>query len=127
MYQFVIVVHIIVAFAIIGLVLLQQGRGADAGAGFGGGASGTLFGARGTATFLSKATAIMAAIFFSTSILLAYLSSRPDNKKADILESPVTQPGGQPADVPQLESKQPKPSAPKGDVPETPAVPAPAK
>lgn len=126
MYQFVIVVHIIVAVAIIGLVLLQQGRGADAGAGFGGGASGTLFGARGTATFLSKATATMAAIFFSTSILLAYLSSRPDNKKADILDAPVTQPG-QPADVPQLESKQPKPSAPKGDVPETPAAPAPAK
>jgi preprotein translocase subunit SecG len=60
------------AFAIVGLVLLQRGKGADAGAGFGAGASGTVFGARGATTALSRATAICAAIFMANSLMLAY-------------------------------------------------------
>jgi len=85
MYQVLTVFHVLVALTIIGLVLLQQGRGADAGAGFGGGASGTLFGARGSASFLSRTTAVCAALFFATSMLLAYLGGKQDNKAPDIM------------------------------------------
>jgi preprotein translocase subunit SecG len=85
------VFHVILGISIIVFVLLQQGRGADAGAGFGGGGSNTVFGARGTASFLSRTTAILAALFFSTSILLAYLGARQDNKGHDILDAPATE------------------------------------
>jgi preprotein translocase subunit SecG len=70
-----LIAHVLIAAAIIGLVLLQKGKGADAGAGFGAGASGTVFGARGSANFLSRSTAVMAALFFTTSLGLAYLNS----------------------------------------------------
>ncbi len=70
------VVQVVSCVAIIGLVLLQRGKGADAGAGFGAGASGTVFGARGASTALSRATAIFAAIFMINSLLLAYLGSK---------------------------------------------------
>ncbi len=68
-----VVAHVLFAFAIIGLVLLQRGKGADAGAGFGAGASGTVFGARGSGSFLSRTTAVLATLFFVTSLLLSYL------------------------------------------------------
>ena len=77
MKEFLLVIHVLTAVGIIGLVLLQQGKGADMGAAFGGGgASQTLFGARGSATFLSRATAILAAVFFITSLTLAVVYSR---------------------------------------------------
>ncbi len=69
------IVQLGAAFAIIGLVLLQRGKGADAGAGFGAGASGTVFGARGATTALSRATAVFAAVFMVNSLVLAYLGS----------------------------------------------------
>ncbi len=69
-----LVAHVLVAASIIGLVMLQKGKGADAGAGFGAGASGTVFGARGSGNFLSRSTAIAAAAFFATSMTLAYLN-----------------------------------------------------
>jgi preprotein translocase subunit SecG len=69
-----LVIHVFLAAAIVGMVLLQRGKGADAGAGFGAGASGTVFGARGSSTVLSKATAIIATLFFVTSLSLAYLA-----------------------------------------------------
>lgn len=69
-------VLVFVAIAIIALVLLQKGKGADAGAAFGAGASGTVFGARGSTNFLSRATAVMAVLFFSTCLGLAYLSTQ---------------------------------------------------
>lgn len=72
----ILVVHVFLAVAIIGLVLLQRGKGADAGAGFGAGASGTVFGARGASTALSKATAVLATLFFVTSLALAFLGGR---------------------------------------------------
>ena len=71
----VLIVHVLAALGVIGLVLLQHGKGADVGASFGGGASGSLFGATGSANFLSRATAVLAAIFFLTSLGLAYLAS----------------------------------------------------
>ena len=73
---FAVVFHVLLAFAIIGIVLLQRGKGADAGAGFGAGASGTVFGARGSASFLSRTTAVLATLFFLTSLGLSYLFSQ---------------------------------------------------
>jgi preprotein translocase subunit SecG len=81
------VLQVICCAAIIGLVLLQRGKGADAGAGFGAGASGTVFGARGASTALSRATAIFAAIFMINSLLLAYLGSKaPGEQPKSILD-----------------------------------------
>ena len=70
-----LIAHVLIAAAIIGLVLLQKGKGADAGAGFGAGASGTVFGARGSANFLSRSTAVLATLFFASSLGLAYLNN----------------------------------------------------
>jgi preprotein translocase subunit SecG len=81
------VVQVISCAAIIGLVLIQRGKGAEAGAGFGAGASGTVFGARGASTALSRATAIFAAIFMINSLLLAYLGSKaPGEQPKSILD-----------------------------------------
>ncbi|MGH8671023.1 MAG: preprotein translocase subunit SecG [Burkholderiales bacterium] len=68
------IVHLLTALGIIGLVLLQHGKGADMGAAFGGGASGGLFGATGAANFLSRATAVLVAVFFATSLALTYIT-----------------------------------------------------
>jgi preprotein translocase subunit SecG len=70
------ILHIFLCIGIIGLVLLQRGKGADAGAGFGAGASGTVFGARGSSSFLSRTTAILATLFFVTCLTLAYLGGK---------------------------------------------------
>jgi preprotein translocase subunit SecG len=75
MYQVIIVIHVLLGLGIIGLVLMQQGKGADAGAAFGAGASGSVFGAQGAASFLSRSTAILATLFFLTSLGLAILNS----------------------------------------------------
>ena len=78
MLQSVIVfIHAVLARAIIGVVLMQKGKGADAGAGFGSGASGTVFGARGSATFLSKTTAVLATLFFVTSLSPTWRQTAP--------------------------------------------------
>ena len=79
-------VHVLLALMIIALVLLQRGKGAEAGAGFGSGASGTVFGARGTSTLFSKLTAVFAAMFFATSLTLAYLGARPAAEPSSVLE-----------------------------------------
>src|ERR1700757_2797392 len=72
MYTFLIVLYVLVSVSLIGLVLIQHGKGADAGAAFGSGASGTVFGSRGSANFLSRSTAWLAAVFFVLSLTLAY-------------------------------------------------------
>ncbi len=72
---FLIIIHVAVSIALIMIVLLQTGKGADMGAAFGGGASQTLFGSTGAGTFLSKATTVVAVVFMLTSLSLAYLSS----------------------------------------------------
>ncbi len=77
MFEIILTVHIIIAFLLITLVLLQHGKGADAGANFGGGGSSqSVFGSGGTATFLSRVTAVVATLFFVTSLTLAYLASQ---------------------------------------------------
>ena len=81
MQTIVLVLHVLAALGICGLVLLQHGKGADVGAAFGGGASGSIFGATGSANFLSRATAILAAFFFLSSMGLTYFSMRqPDTR-----------------------------------------------
>jgi preprotein translocase subunit SecG len=86
LHSFILAVHILLALMIIGLVLMQRGKGAEAGAGFGSGASGTVFGARGTATLFSKLTAVFAALFFATSLTLAYLGTRSAVEASTVLE-----------------------------------------
>lgn len=76
LHSIILVVHTLIAVLIIALVLLQRGKGADAGAAFGAGASGTVFGARGSSNFFSRSTGILATAFFVTSLTLAYMSSQ---------------------------------------------------
>ena len=90
-------VQLFSAFFVIGLVLLQRGKGADAGAGFGAGASGTVFGARGATTALSRATAIFAAIFMINSLVLAYLGTRASNEAQHTILEEAGEKGGRPA------------------------------
>ena len=82
----ILIAHTVIALLIIVLVLLQRGKGADAGAAFGSGASGTVFGARGSSNFFSRATAIMATVFFVSSLTLAYLSSQRAGTVDSLLE-----------------------------------------
>jgi len=72
----IVIVHVLVAVALIGLILIQRGKGAEAGAAFGSGASQTVFGARGSASFLTRMTAILATVFFITSLTLAYFTQQ---------------------------------------------------
>jgi preprotein translocase subunit SecG len=83
----VLIGHTLIALLIIVLVLLQRGKGADAGAAFGAGASGTVFGARGSGSFFSRATAICATAFFVTSLTLAYLSSQNSAAPSSVLDT----------------------------------------
>jgi preprotein translocase subunit SecG len=82
----ILAVHLLLAFFIIILVLMQRGKGAEAGAGFGSGASGTVFGARGTSTLFSKLTGIFAGLFFCTSLTLAYMGSHTTAEPTSVLE-----------------------------------------
>jgi len=83
----ILAVHVIAAVAVVALVLLQHGKGADVGAAFGGGASGSLFGATGSANFLSRATAILAAIFFLTSLGLAYVAGSKPSTGSTVMDT----------------------------------------
>lgn len=87
-------VHVLVAAGIIGLVLIQHGKGADMGAAFGSGASGSLFGATGSANVLSRTTGVLAAVFFMTSLGLSYVASNAP-KRGSVMES-VTVPAPAP-------------------------------
>jgi preprotein translocase subunit SecG len=86
----VLLAHLVLAGLIITLVLLQRGKGAEAGTGFGAGASGTVFGARGSANFFSRATAVLATLFFATSLTLAWLTSH-NQASSSALEGSVIQ------------------------------------
>lgn len=88
LYQIIIVFHVLFGIGIVGLILMQQGKGADAGAAFGSGGSGSVFGAQGSASFLSRSTAIFATLFFITSLVLAMLSGY-QGKKTDIMDAPA--------------------------------------
>jgi preprotein translocase subunit SecG len=131
------VLHLFLAIGLVGLVLMQHGRGADAGAAFGSGASATVFGARGSTSFLSRATAVLATTFFLTSMALAYFAAQvgeprglmegvelpaevpaPPSRVEDI---PVPPPlGAVPSEAPQVDLGIPVPAAPV-DAPVAPA------
>jgi len=100
MYQLVLMIHVIVAVALIGLILIQHGKGADIGASFGAGASNTVFGSQGTGSFLFRVTGGLALTFFATSLLLSYKVSA-DYRHANQLALP--------APVKAVESKIPVP------------------
>ncbi len=85
----ILILHVFVAASLIGLILLQRGKGAEAGAAFGAGASGTVFGAQGSANFLSHTTAVLAAVFFMTSLTLAYFSSQT-TEPLSVLEQEIS-------------------------------------
>src|SRR5882762_8933918 len=111
-----IVLHVVVALAIIGLVLLQHGKGADMGSGFGGGASGSLFGATGSANFLSRATAVLAAIFFTLSLALAYVATRrPAEEGGGVIDVIRKQ---QPVEKPAAKAEEKPDAKPAAPVPE---------
>ena len=89
LFSVVLVVHILAAIGVIGLVLVQHGKGADMGAAFGSGASGSLFGATGSANFLSRTTAVLAAVFFVTSLSLAYIASNKPKTTGSVMQDAV--------------------------------------
>jgi preprotein translocase subunit SecG len=107
----IVVIHVLIALSIIGLVLLQHGKGADMGSGFGGGASGSLFGATGSANFLSRTTAVLATLFFLSSLGLAYLATnKPKEGGGTVMDRPVrTEPAKPAAEAPKPAPAQPAP------------------
>ena len=109
LHNILLFVLLLVALGVIGLVLIQQGKGADAGAAFGGGASSTVFGSQGSGSFLTRATGVLATIFFITSLSLAYLSTQKV-KATSVVDTVIEQK----VDVPAAESK---PAKPTSDVP----------
>ena len=119
MHQILLIVQVLIAVGVIGLVLLQQGKGADAGAAFGSGGAGSVFGSRGPATLLTRMTAILAAVFFVNSIGLAYLAREASMEGKSVVERyqemeqgapagegfdvlPTEEPGSGAVDVPAL-------------------------
>lgn len=120
LYQVIIVIHILLGLGIVGLVLIQQGKGADAGAAFGSGASGSVFGAQGSASFLSRTTAIFATLFFITSLGLAMLSGYQVKKTDIILDTPAAEEVK--SDVPLSQSKPSSDEVPVAKLPEAPAI-----
>ena len=120
-------VHILVAIAVIGLVLIQHGKGADAGAAFGagaaGGASGSVFGAQGAGNFLSRSTAILATIFFLTSLTMAYMSrgnEAPTSLMEKANQAPVTQSVDNKTDAPVVPDTGAADTGTSSDVPKKP-------
>jgi preprotein translocase subunit SecG len=116
----VVVAHLLIAAAIVALVLLQRGKGADAGAGFGSGASGTVFGARGSASFLSRTTATLAALFIVTSLTLAYLGGRAPVAPKSVIDRVNLQ-----DQAPELPATPPADQATNDQAVAAPAEPAP--
>lgn len=103
----ILVIHVVISLLLIGLILIQHGKGADAGAAFGGGGGGgastSLFGSQGSASFLSRSSAILATVFFITSLTLAYLAGNTDRVQSVtdsvVIEQPVEE---TPADLPEI-------------------------
>ena len=126
LHTLVLVGHVLIGAMIVVLVLLQRGKGADAGAGFGAGASGTVFGARGSANFLSRSTGVLAALFFMTSLSLAYLGTQrkaPESLLDAVVPTEVV-PGA--AALPASPSTSSAPAGAAGDLPALPGPVEPA-
>jgi len=127
LHSVLLVIHFICAFSIVGLVLLQRGKGAEAGAGFGAGASGTVFGARGASTALSRATGILAGIFMVTSLSLTYVGTHKAAASSGTLLEQLQQkpaPANSPSSVPVLPGAPTGSAIPSTTPSTTPADPA---
>ena len=113
-----LVVHVGVAVAIIGLVLIQHGKGADAGAAFGSGASQTVFGSQGSSSFLTRSTAILATVFFLTSLTLAYLAANTGEERSvtEVMAPAADEPLGSDLPMPPMDEVP-------SDVPSVPSMP----
>ncbi|PSW18954.1 preprotein translocase subunit SecG [Photobacterium sanctipauli] len=100
MYEILLVIYLLAALGVIGLVLVQQGKGADMGASFGAGASGTLFGASGSGNFLTRMTAIFATVFFVISLVLGNMSAKDANQTSgwEDLSAPATEQVAEPTE-----------------------------
>lgn len=127
-----LVVHVLISVMIVALIMIQRGKGAEAGAAFGAGASGTVFGARGSANFLSRSTAILAAMFFMTSLGLAYMGSQRTGPDSLMNQVPTGQvaPGVSAAPGTTPESTGPQAGGtkvPASELPSLPAAAVPAK
>jgi len=131
LYSILVAIDVLLAIGIIGLILIQHGKGADVGAAFGSGASGTVFGSQGSASFLTRLTAILATLFFVNSLALAYLASnRPvaesvidnvEQTSATTKEMPAADSTDIPEDIPTEDSSVDVPSSEgmsDSDVPE---------
>ena len=122
MEQIILVVHLLVALAIIGLIMLQQGKGADMGASFGAGASQTLFGSSGSGNVLTKATAWLVVLFFTSSFSLALIATQKTAPIEDLgIEIPASAMEAAPAldsDLPVVENEEAAAVSSEGDVPE---------
>lgn len=121
-FPLILTLHVIAGLGVIGLVLMQHGKGADMGAAFGSGASGSLFGASGSANFLSRTTAVLAAVFFLTSLGLTHLSSSRPRAGGSVMDKA-------PARTAPAEHKAaevPAAPAPSGEAPKQPASAAPS-
>src|SRR5262245_18156422 len=125
----VMIFHVLLAVGLVGLILLQRGKGAEVGTAFGAGASGTVFGARGSASFLTRATAVLATLFFVTSLSLAFLSSRPTAPTSILERSTQQQPASDvpatPPEAPDGSSSTPAPESAAPTTGETPEQAAP--
>ncbi len=122
LHTLLMVFHVLLAIGLIALVLLQHGKGADAGAAFGSGSSSSVFGARGSASFLSRATAVLATLFFVVSLALAIMASRPATSSSVLPSTPQTPAiPGAPADTAPAPGAPTKPS---GTQPAAPTPPA---
>ena len=120
MEQIILVVHLLVALAIIGLIMIQQGKGADMGASFGAGASQTLFGSSGSGNALTKATSWLVAAFFATSFALAVVANEKTAPVDDLgIEIPVEAEAAPASDLPVVED-EPEAMSPTSDLPTVP-------
>jgi len=134
LHTLVMVIHVLASIGLIALVLLQQGKGADAGAAFGSGASATVFGSQGSGSFMTRTTAALATVFFITSLTLAYMAGHSAKQSSSVLDiGPKTSTQQGPAKSKQDQS-QPGESTPKAPAPaskapssEAPASKAPAQ
>ena len=108
----ILAVQMLAALGMIGLILIQHGKGADMGAAFGSGSAGSLFGASGSANFLSRTTAVLAAVFFVTTLALAYLGNTRTASTGSVLESPAAAAVPAPATAPAVDASAPVAPAP---------------
>jgi preprotein translocase subunit SecG len=124
MYTVLQIAQLVLAIVLIGLVLIQQGKGATAGAGFGGGASGTVFGARGAAGFLTKLPGVLAAVFFALCIAMAFIVNTENKGTGSVLDAIEASAVEQNSEVPSIEAVADEAAQPAAD--EVPALDVPA-